>query len=120
MRTVSHKAVHNAIPAPQGVITLTEVLRIMAGNEPFSIGFTTANRQTGEGGELRYYPVAHSCRLEAMPANLLKRNGIKLYDRRAANHADHKTRNIFIGATGEIKKVHFKLINQFNGKKVLL
>lgn len=120
MRKVSQPAEQSS---PQtGVITLSEVLRIYETGEAFSIAFITADRRKGTGGERRYYPVAQRCRLHEMPANLLKRNGFAStsVDKKSPNHWENKTRNIYIPATGEIKKVHIKLIVAFNNKRVLL
>lgn len=90
--------------------------------ESFSMTVVTADMRKGTGGELRHYPIAQRCRLQEMPANILKRNGIPstATDSRNPNHWANKTRNIFIPATGAIRKVHIKLIVAFNNKRVLL
>jgi hypothetical protein len=120
MSNVSQKAEQQS---PQTeVITLSEVLRIYESGEAFSITFITADRRKGTGGERRHYPVAQRCRLHEMPANLLKRNGFRstATDKKSPNHWENKTRNIYIPATGEIRKLHIKLIVSFNNKRVLL
>lgn len=120
MRNVSHSAVQ---PSPQGVITLAEALRIYDSGEPFSICFVTADRKKGTGGELRYYAAAQKCVLSNMPANLLKRNGLPStagINPRNPNHYEHKTRNLYVASTGEIRKFHIKLVVAFNNKRVLL
>ncbi len=120
MRKASQRAEQ---PSPQsGVITLSEVLRIYESGASFSITVVTADRKKGTGGELRHYPTAQRCRLQEMPANLLKRNGFTstATDKRSPNHWENKTRNLYIPATGEIRKIHIKLIVAFNNKRVLL
>ena len=120
MRKASHSAEQSS---PRGVITLSEVLRIIDSGAAFSITVTTCDRAKGTGGQLRHWPVAQLCRLADMPANLLKRNGIRStagIDRRNPNHHDNKTRNLLMPQTGEIRKIHIKLINYFNNKTVLL
>ena len=95
----------------------------MASGQSFSITVTTCDRKKGTGGDLRHWPVAQLCRLHDMPANLLKRNGFRStagLDKRTPNHYEHKTRNLYVPATGEIRKIHIKLISFFNNKTVLL
>lgn len=106
------------------VITLSEVLQAIHSGAVCSLTYVTADRKRGTGGQLRHLDKAVLCKLSDMPANVLRRNGISapmLSDaRRYANHHEHKTRNMYLPATQEIRKVHIKLITQFNNKTVIL
>jgi hypothetical protein len=107
-----------------GIITLSEVLEHMQSGAPFAITYCTADRKRGTGGKLRHIPQANICKLSAMPANILRRNGISVTtlgsDTRWADHHAHKTRNIYVPKSQEIKKLHIKLITEYNGKRVIL
>lgn len=108
----------------KGIITLSEALEHMQSGATFSITYVTADRKRGTGGKLLHIPQANICKLSAIPANILRRNGISAVtlsnDRRWADHHAHKTRNIYVPNTQQIKKLHIKLITEYNGKRVLL
>jgi hypothetical protein len=107
-----------------GIITLYEVLQQLQSGAVCSITYVAADRKRGKGGKMVRLPQCNICKLSAMPANILRRNNISATtlgdDRRWADHHAHKTRNVYIPKTQEIKKLHIKLITEFNGKRVLL
>ena len=111
-------------PMATGIITLSEVLTILQSGVVFALTYCTADRKRGKGGKLVAVDQATICQLSAMPSNILRRNGISATtlgdNRRWADHHTHKTRNIYLPRTQEIKKLHIKLITEFNGKRVLL
>lgn len=89
---------------------------------PFSITFVTADRTRRRGGEIIFIDKAQKC--------VGKRNGGVLYPTpvnpvspgsiaRDPNHRQNDTRNIFIPSSGQVRKVHLRLITQFNGKRVI-
>jgi len=103
-----------------GVITLTEAIDILDAPGRFSITITTADRKKGTGGRLITYPEAQRLEMAAMPDNVLRMNRMSPHLKRNPNHPDNKTRNIYIPRTREIVKLHIKLINVLNEKKVIL
>lgn len=100
------------------LISLDQVLKTMRkrdkmGNPlPFSIACCTYNRTTGEGGD----------RLEVEQAVVyVKKRGRKDNTgsvSRVVNHHENSTRNIQFIPSGEIRKIHIRLIEKFNGKTV--
>ena len=89
---------------------------------PFQIKFVTANRGLMTGGEI--VELKHACKCVG------KRNGKPVFDRRvkipsSSDNRDSKdprhwvnsTRNILL-PNGQIRKVHIRLIIEFNDKKV--
>lgn len=99
--------------------TLKEVLYWMDGGEPFSLMAITWDEKKKTGGEelfikqaWKHNPVKPEDRkaiAQAQPKTLLRKN---------PNHFNNSTRNLRL-PNGEIRKVHIRLIRQFNGKTVL-
>lgn len=86
----------------------------------FSLMVITANKQTGEGGEELYIPRAwKNAAISAKEQKALDA-AQKQEDvfRRNPNHYDNSTRNVRL-PNGEIRKIHIRLVRQFNGKTVL-
>jgi len=109
-----------------GFIQLSTVLDIMrqkdATGKPvsFQIKFVTADKKLDKGGEIINIPVARHC--------IGRRNGEVVFDTRQAsnpqsssgrdpNHWTNATRNILL-PNGRIRKLHIRLIIEFNHKKV--
>jgi len=89
---------------------------------PFQIKFVTANRKLVEGGDLVELPVARKC--------VGKRQGKVVFDNRKKSssfsndqssrdprHWVNSTRNLLL-LNGQIRKVHIRLIVEFNNLKV--
>ncbi len=109
-----------------GYIQLTKVLQTMEeldgeGNPlRFQIRFVTANKSNKTGGEIIEVKDARKC--------IGNRNGEIVFDKRKKhadnsqisrnpNHFANSTRNIIL-ANGAIRKVHIRLIIEFNNQKV--
>jgi hypothetical protein len=108
-----------------GYVTLKEVLETMdkvdkdGKAQPFDMKFVTANRKAGTGGEIIEIEHGRKC--------VGKRSGKVVFDERKAStepkksknphHFDNSTRNILL-PNGQIRKVHIRLIIEFNKKKV--
>ena len=90
---------------------------------PFQIKFVTANRKLLEGGDIVELPVARKC--------IGKRQGKVIFDERNKDatsspkgkipgdprHWVNSTRNLLL-PNGQIRKVHIRLIVEFNNLKV--
>ena len=86
----------------------------------FSLMVITANKQTGEGGEELFIPRAwkNSSLTPKEQQALDKAQEIEVVFRRNPNHYENSTRNLRLPNT-EIRKIHIRLVRQFNGKTVL-
>jgi hypothetical protein len=108
------------------MIRLGEVLRQMDlfGNDgiplSFQIKFVTANRNQHTGGEIIEIKEGRKC--------VGKKNGKIIFDKRVVtpeiqkinkdpHHWINSTRNILL-PNGQIRKIHIRLIIEFNGQKV--
>ena len=89
---------------------------------PFQIKFVTANRKLGKGGDVVDLPNARKC--------VGKRQGKVIFDKREKmigsshdkisknpRHWVNSTRNLLL-PNGQIRKVHIRLIIEFNNLKV--
>jgi hypothetical protein len=101
------------------VIELREVLDLIESGKPFDITFVTADRKKGTGGEIKRYTGWVKCDLSAMPEPVLRRNKIPINIVKDHQHRQHKTKNIMNPVTRDIRKVHIRLITEFNGKRVV-
>jgi hypothetical protein len=87
----------------------------------FQMKFVTANRQNGTGGEIIEVKGARKCSgktkegrpIFSFPKNSADRDKAA----RDPRHWTHSTRNILL-PNGQIRKVHIRLITEFNNKKV--
>lgn len=107
------------------MITLKEVLEKMderdaKGNPiPFDIVFCTYSRQQKKGGER--ITITNAVKVASAKKNQ------PIVDRRTAaiqapsknpHHYKNQTRNIMVLASQQIRKVHIRLIEKFNGQQV--
>lgn len=109
-------------------ISLSEALEIIytndkAGNPyPFDIAVRTLNRQSKTGGKLNTYKavkrVAPLVAKENSTENIIKSLNLKPSFRKNPNHVKNRTRNIQL-QNGQKKKIHIRLIDSINGKKVV-
>lgn len=101
-------------------IMLKQMIEEMDKGVIFSIGFRTCNLQKNTGGEYIFFDacVKHN---HQTPSQLKERkeSGQALQKvHRNPNHFENSTRNIKRLSSGELIKVHIRLIRQFNGKIV--
>lgn len=87
----------------------------------FQLKYVTANRLNGTGGEIIELKDACKCSgktKQGKPIFAVKKN-FPANDRASKNpnHWTHSTRNILL-PNGQIRKVHNRLIIEFNNKKV--
>lgn len=108
-----------------GYIRLKEVIEIMdrvdSDDKPvlFDIKFVTIDNKRDTGGQIIEVNKARKC--------IGKRNGKVVFDSRKPasadkvkkdpHHWENATRNILL-QNGQIRKIHIRLIIEFNGKKV--
>lgn len=85
------------------IITLKDCLKQMQNGFPFTVTVVKADRKRGSGGEMRTYV---NCILKHSPKDSV------------ANHFQHQTRNLLL-ANKELRKIHIRLIVQFNGARVI-
>lgn len=116
------------------LISLREVLEDMAKREnPFSITFITLDKKRKKGGEIIRIEKGIQSGENEMSLKDIYTAGYKnvgtdahissdgkIYNdkSRRPEHYKHRTRNIFICGTSQIRKVHIRLITEFNSKKV--
>jgi hypothetical protein len=100
------------------IIELYEVINHIDTGLPFAMTYVTADRKKGTGGQIKHCKNWVKCDLATMPEPVLRRN--KVYElTKNPNHQDHKTKNIMNPATRDIRKVHIRLITEFNGRRVV-
>ena len=111
----------------KAVITLKQVLAEMAAAvEPFSLRFVKLNEAKGTGGEIvEISGQLLSGRVAAKAAltggnvgQAATETAVRVV--RKPNHYDHHTRNLVSKLNGNFTKVHYPLILEFEGKKVIL
>jgi len=109
-------------------ISLTDALSIINRKAkdgsafPFDVSVRTLNRNSKTGGKLKVY---NNVKL-LINENSKNQTGAKLLDnvlvaqtvKRNPNHWSNRTRNIVL-ATGEIRKLRFRLIIDINNQKVV-
>ena len=100
-------------------ITLKEMITVMDTGMPFSIGFRTCNKQKDTGGEWIAIDKArkYDAPTRGQQATLFHTSTTN--QQRNPRHYENSTRNICAMASGEIIKVHLRLIRRFNNKQVL-
>lgn len=108
-------------------ITLADVLRILdATADPCTLVFSTANRQKGTGGELI---TLENCvktgtnreakaSAAAAPRPAVGELVTTSWLRHQPAHQANQTINLTLLDSGHVRKVHVRLITQFNGQKV--
>ncbi len=82
----------------------------------FSIKFVTADKNRKTGGEIISVSEAEKC--------VGKKNDTVIHStpvsiNKKPNHREHDTRNIYIPSSGQVRKVHTRLIIEFNGQKII-
>ncbi len=105
--------------AVQETIELTEVIDHMEALMPFDITYVTADKKRGTGGDIKQCRGWVKCDLSSQPEPILRKNKISYAEAKDPNHRLHKTRNIMNPVTREIRKLHLRLIVEFNGKRVV-
>lgn len=108
-------------------ISFSEALAIIntkdkKGNSyPFDIDVYTYNSFSKKGGVLKSYKNAKLLAWEKSERNLqslIRQASKEVKEDKNPNHWKNRTRNIEL-SNGEIKKIHLRLIDSINGKKVL-
>jgi len=92
----------------------------------FDISWRTYNRHSKTGGKHKYAENAKLVMQEKQidPHSVFALKNFKTSEKKKEvikknpNHYEHKTRNIRL-ESGEVKKIHYRYIETFNGKKVL-
>jgi hypothetical protein len=99
-------------------ISLAEVLTAMDSGEPFSIGFRTCNVKKGTGGEWIEFPQCKKYKAKTKAEQYAEAHTPNK-GRRDPKHFENSTRNIVVIPSGEIVKIHLRLIILFNSKTVI-
>jgi hypothetical protein len=102
-------------------VRLEEVLKAMETGEYFSIRFVTCDVNRQVGGKIlkwencRLSKLLHERRGSQLPAVAAdKVPGLK------PSHYENNTRNLVLGRSTQVRKIHIWLILAFNGQKVVL
>ncbi|MDO7849230.1 hypothetical protein Q5H92_22895 [Hymenobacter sp. M29] len=105
------------------VITIKQVLAEMAAAvEPFALRFVKLNESKGTGGEVVELAGQLLSGRGSSKAPSPKEGGeeVSAHQVRKPNHYDNMTRNLVSTLNGNYSKVHYPLILEFNGQKVIL
>lgn len=105
-----------------GTILRKEAWKSIDGGEPFNLGFVTADRRRGTGGEYKEVTGFRKVQKDPVPGIKLARpHRLSSELKRNPNHGVHKTINIYDPRDPKqhIIKVHYRLFDRFNGKTVL-
>jgi hypothetical protein len=103
-------------------ILRSEAWKLIDSGQPFNLGFVTADRRRGTGGEYKevkgYRKVQNNPSVETRAG---KPHRLSSQLKRNPNHGIHKTINICDPRDPKkhITKVHYRLFDLFNGKTVL-
>lgn len=102
-------------------ISLKQMVDHMDSGQPFSIAFRTCNKQKGTGGEYVFYGecVKHGHQTKEERKQRKESGEPKQVIFKNPNHYENSTRNIMRVSSGELVKVHLRLIRRFNNKIVL-
>lgn len=103
------------------LISLKEVLEEMSTREnTFSITFVTLDKKRKRGGEIIRIEKGIQSGEKPEPKQAETTTTTTTYNTKSSrpDHYKHRTRNIFICGTSQIRKVHIRLITEFNSKKV--
>jgi len=90
----------------------------MDSGEAFSIGFRTCNVKKGTGGEWLEFPQCKKY-IAKTKAEQYSEARTPNKTRKDPRHYENSTRNIVVMPSGEIVKVHLRLIIHFNSKTVI-
>jgi hypothetical protein len=108
------------------VITMKQVLAEMAAAvEPFSLRFVKLNESKGTGGEAveltgQLLSGRGSSKAPAAGEVVAQSAGEGTHQVRKPNHYENFTRNLVSTLNNNYTKVHYPLILEFNGQKVIL
>ncbi|SFD00530.1 hypothetical protein SAMN05421780_1193 [Flexibacter flexilis DSM 6793] len=97
-------------------IPLNLLLATMPTTPTFSIQFVTANRRTGEGGQL--ITLANACIAKNKATGLQRTYNQQPKPHKNPSHFKNRTRNIWCKTEKRFYKVHIYLILSFNGLAV--
>lgn len=106
----------------EAVVLRSEVLKQIADGDPFDMEFVACDRKRGTGGELikvkQWLKMGTGDKVPLMPGQL--RKTAKAITRNP-HHWENKTINIYNPNNRALHpiKVHFRLIQFFNGKRVI-
>lgn len=106
----------------EDVVLRSEVMRVIDEGDPFTLLFVTADRKRGTGGDLievrDWQKISKDTVVEALPGRQRKTVRAMIKD---PNHWENKTINIHNPNNRALHptKVHYRLIQFFNGKRVL-
>jgi len=101
-------------------ITIIDKVDKLGNAYPFDISFRTLNRNSKTGGRLIEYKQVKKYRRQIKSitkASLTKQVQSGTDVKRKPNHQENRTRNLEL-QNGEIKKIHIRLIDTINGKKM--
>ena len=113
---------HPSISSGQ-VILRSQVFKEIHTGEPFDMVFITADRRRGSGGELivaeGWMKLSYEQQHGGKELKILKEEASA--ENKDPNHEDHGTINVFNPANAGYHpiKVHYDLIQFFNGKRVI-
>jgi hypothetical protein len=105
----------------EATILRSEVLRQLDTGEPFSMEFVTADRKRGTGGDLISIKDWQKIKGEAVAAEVKPGEHKRKDVVRDPRHFQHKTVNLFNPHNPRQHpiSVHLRLIQFFNGKRVI-
>lgn len=110
------------------IMPLKDVLRSMQSGRPFSIKVCSYDEKRGSGGKQLHFEGAtliDQSRIKTKErVNEIKKSGeyvapVETAILKNPNHRANGTRNIML-RNGEVRKIHIRLIEEFNGYKVVL
>jgi hypothetical protein len=112
------------------MITMQEMLDAMKTGAPFSMTVCSYDRKRKKGGEWKHYPEAVLVQAKDQPKGDRPLTAVEKVRqeltaiKRNPNHREHFTRNIRILQNGHptaiIVTIHPPLVDQFNGKTLLV
>lgn len=96
---------------------LGEVLRTLDSGAICSLAFRTYDFKKQRGGEYIAFDECHVHNHKTQAERKQERNDVRF--NRNPQHFANSTRNVVVMPSGEIRKLHIRLIRKFNGKTVL-
>jgi hypothetical protein len=105
-----------------GTILRSEAWKLIDSGEPFNLGFVTADRRRGTGGDYKEVSGYRKVKKDPLPeVKVGKPQLLSSSLNKNPNHGLHKTVNIYDPRDPKkhITKIHYRLFDRFNGKTVL-
>jgi hypothetical protein len=103
-------------------ILRSEAWKLIDSGQPFNLGFVTADRRRGTGGEYKEVTGYRKVQKDPLP-EVKSGKPFRIADKLKTNpnHGVHKTTNIYDprDPRKHITKIHYRLFDRFNGKTVL-